>query len=108
MRGYTSVTFGCPFDGDVDPARVHDAIVAMGEAGADAVVLGDTTGVGRPEQVRSILEDALRVLPPERLGLHMHDTYERVRVLLLLLLLPLLSRARVGCVAWRIASARAR
>ena len=79
MRGYTSVTFGCPFDGDVDPARVHDAIVAMGEAGADAVVLGDTTGVGRPDQVRSILEDALRVLPPERLGLHMHDTYERVR-----------------------------
>ena len=77
MRGYASMAFGCPFETVTDPARVQDAVVAMIEAGASTIILADTIGVGYPSQVRTLGEAALRVVPAERLGLHMHDTYGR-------------------------------
>lgn len=78
MRGYASVAFGCPFEGETDPLRVQAAIHAMADAGADVILLGDTIGVGYPHQVRSFADAALRAgLPVTKLGLHMHDTYGR-------------------------------
>lgn len=77
MRGYASMAFGCPFEGETDPKRVQAAIEAMVDAGADDIIIADTIGVGHPHQVRTLGEAALKLVPPERLGLHMHDTYGR-------------------------------
>lgn len=76
-RGYASMAFGCPIEGDVDPMRVQDVVAGYAEAGVDVVVIADTIGVGQPHQVSELCSNALQVLTPDRLGLHMHDTHER-------------------------------
>src|SRR5262245_15459940 len=44
-------SFGCPFEGDVDPDLVLGLAARGTAAGADEVVLADTTGMAHPEQV---------------------------------------------------------
>jgi hydroxymethylglutaryl-CoA lyase len=77
MRGYASMAFGCPFEGETDPARVDAASAAMVESGANELILADTIGVGSPEQVHVLGKAALRWISGRHLGLHMHDTNGR-------------------------------
>jgi hydroxymethylglutaryl-CoA lyase len=74
VRAAVSTAFGCPFQGDVSAAdvrRVCDQLLALG---VDELSVADTIGVGTPHQVYEVI-DALRdVVPPEKLGLHFHDT----------------------------------
>jgi isopropylmalate/homocitrate/citramalate synthase len=51
-----SVSFGCPFDGAVDPG--HVAELAKLFAGRAEVVLADTIGVATPRAVRALVADA--------------------------------------------------
>jgi isopropylmalate/homocitrate/citramalate synthase len=51
-----SVSFGCPFEGAVDPG--HVAELAQRFAGRAEVVLADTIGVATPRAVRSLIERA--------------------------------------------------
>jgi hydroxymethylglutaryl-CoA lyase len=74
VRAYLSTIYGCPYEGDVDPARVVELTQALLAMGVERVSLGDTTGVGTPGQVRSVLERLLRHVEPQQLGLHFHDT----------------------------------
>jgi len=67
-----SVSFGCPFEGEVEPYRVLRVAEQLGASGADAVVLADTIGVGVPRQVRSLVRQAAQLLP--RVGAHFHNT----------------------------------
>jgi isopropylmalate/homocitrate/citramalate synthase len=48
-----SVSFGCPFEGDVDPGRVAE--LAARFAGRAEVVLADTIGVATPTAVRALV-----------------------------------------------------
>jgi hydroxymethylglutaryl-CoA lyase len=73
-RGYISACFGCPYEGDVDPQTVLDIALRLEDLGVDEICLGDTIGVSTPGGVDSVLEPVLRRIPPERLGLHFHDT----------------------------------
>ena len=74
VRGYVSTVWGCPYEGEVDPARVADLVRRLLALGCDQVSLGDTIGVGTPGQTRRILDLLLRDLAAGRLALHMHDT----------------------------------
>jgi isopropylmalate/homocitrate/citramalate synthase len=67
-----SVSFGCPFEGEVDPQKVLRLAESVTEAGADEVLFADTIGVGVPGQVRELLEGASGLGVP--VGLHLHDT----------------------------------
>jgi isopropylmalate/homocitrate/citramalate synthase len=67
-----SVSFGCPFEGEVDPQKVLRLAERVTEAGADEVLFADTIGVGVPRQVRELLEGASGLGLP--VGLHLHDT----------------------------------
>ena len=75
VRAYISTVFGCPYEGDVDPQRTLDLAHRLLSDGADFIALGDTTGMGHPDQVRSVLElltgDGI---PMDKLALHFHDT----------------------------------
>jgi hydroxymethylglutaryl-CoA lyase len=74
VRGYVSTAFGCPYEGKVAPGavvRVVDALTAMG---CDEISIGDTIGVGTPNQVFEIVERVRTVAPLERIALHFHDT----------------------------------
>jgi isopropylmalate/homocitrate/citramalate synthase len=67
-----SVSFGCPFEGEVDPQKVLRLAERVTEAGADEVLFADTIGVGVPRQVRELFRGAGGLGVP--VGLHLHDT----------------------------------
>ena len=74
VRGYLSVVFGCPYEGPVDEASVHELVHRMLDMGVYEVSLGDTVGVANPKQVRSLIKRLGQDLPLNQLALHMHDT----------------------------------
>lgn len=74
-RLYISMAFRCPIEGRTDPARVLEITRAVHEAGADRILLSDTLGVAERGDVEELVSSALEFAAPERLGLHMHDTY---------------------------------
>jgi isopropylmalate/homocitrate/citramalate synthase len=65
-------SFGCPFEGAVDPARVLGFAERLAAAGADEIVFADTVGVGVPRQVKEIVAEAVGIGPP--VGVHLHNT----------------------------------
>jgi isopropylmalate/homocitrate/citramalate synthase len=65
-------SFGCPFEGAVDPARVLAFAERLAIAGADEIVFADTVGVGVPRQVKEIVGEAVGLGPP--VGVHLHNT----------------------------------
>jgi hydroxymethylglutaryl-CoA lyase len=69
-----STSFGCPYEGDVDPgavARIVDRVVADG---ADRVSFGDTTGMATPHRVRGVVTAVRERYPDVPLLLHFHNT----------------------------------
>ncbi len=74
VRAYISVVFGCPYEGEVDPARVRDLSVRLLDLGADEIGLGDTIGVATPGSVNTLLDVLLPEAPTDRWGMHFHDT----------------------------------
>jgi hydroxymethylglutaryl-CoA lyase len=75
--GYVSTSFGCPYEGDVDPAAVLRVARHYAEAGAYAVALGDTIGVANPRQVHELVSHLIDEAPGTQVRLHFHDTYGR-------------------------------
>jgi hydroxymethylglutaryl-CoA lyase len=74
VRGYVSTMWGCPYEGDVDPARGLMLAKELLSAGCYQVSLGDTIGVGTPIQTQRIVELFAREIPLEKVALHLHDT----------------------------------
>jgi len=73
-EGVISTSFGCPYEGDVDPARVLEIAGALAAAGAVEVGFGDTTGMANPVQVREFFARAAEELPGVELTAHFHNT----------------------------------
>jgi hydroxymethylglutaryl-CoA lyase len=69
-----ATSFGCPYEGHVDPERVYELAGAMAAAGAEEISFGDTTGMANPRQVRTFYEQALERLPGVELTAHFHNT----------------------------------
>ena len=67
--------FGCPYEGDIDPAVVAAYARRLLDLGADTVFFGDTTGMGSPRRV-GLLLDAVEAagIDLSVIGLHFHDT----------------------------------
>ncbi len=74
VRGYISTAFGCPYEGDVPPEKVREVTLALLELGVAQVSIGDTIGVGMPNQVYDLTGLLLKDMPVERLAVHFHDT----------------------------------
>ncbi len=66
-------SFGCPFEGEVSPARVAELVRRCALAGADEIALADTIGVGVPADV-SRLVSAVREVTDLPLRFHFHNT----------------------------------
>ncbi len=65
-------SFGCPFEGPVDPGRVRELARRLSDRAADEVVFADTIGVAVPRQVREIVGGASALECP--IGVHLHNT----------------------------------
>jgi hydroxymethylglutaryl-CoA lyase len=74
VRGYVSTVWGCPYEGRVEPQRAAAVVERLVALGCDQVSLGDTIGVGTPNQTRVLLRLLGRSVPLGKLALHMHDT----------------------------------
>lgn len=76
VRGYVSMVFGDPWEGEVAADASVELSARMLEWGAAEVSLGDTIGVATPGAVADVVEAHRdRGVPVEALALHMHDTY---------------------------------
>jgi isopropylmalate/homocitrate/citramalate synthase len=75
VRGYVSCGLGCPYEGEVAPARAAEVAKALHEAGCFEISLGDTIGVGTPLQAQRMVETVAREVPIAHLAAHFHDTY---------------------------------
>lgn len=76
IRGYLSCVMGCPYEGDIDPAKVLEVAQRLiSDAGCYEISLGDTVGVGTPIQARKLIEQISQVIPIHQLAAHFHDTY---------------------------------
>jgi hydroxymethylglutaryl-CoA lyase len=74
VRAGIQCAFGCVYEGAVPPDAVFAAAQAMVNAGADEINLADTTGMGNPGQVRSLVREIGRRFPGTDVSLHLHDT----------------------------------
>jgi hydroxymethylglutaryl-CoA lyase len=75
VRGYVSCVLGCPYEGEIPPAKVAHVSQRLAVLGCYEISLGDTIGVGTPAKAERMIEAVAAVVPRERLAVHFHDTY---------------------------------
>ncbi len=76
VRGYLSMCFGDPWEGDVPVKQVVSVGRRLFDLGCDELSLGDTIGTGTPGHVEAVLNgfvDAGMTL--DQIAVHFHDTY---------------------------------
>ena len=69
-----SAVFGCPFEGEVDPAVVIDMARRAADAEPDEIALADTIGVAVPAQVTDLVGAVREAVPHIPLRAHFHNT----------------------------------
>jgi hydroxymethylglutaryl-CoA lyase len=75
LRGYVSCVLGCPYEGDIDPAKVRDVAAALLQTGCYEISLGDTIGVGTAATTQAMIAKVSEAVPIGSLAGHFHDTY---------------------------------
>lgn len=69
-----AAAFGCPFEGEVDPARVIEIAERCARAEPVDIALADTIGVAVPTQVTDLMGRIRERLPGLALRAHFHNT----------------------------------
>jgi hydroxymethylglutaryl-CoA lyase len=69
-----SAAFGCPFEGDVAPARVVSLAEELAQGEPVEIAVADSIGAGVPSQVTDLLARLKAALPGMRLRCHFHNT----------------------------------
>jgi hydroxymethylglutaryl-CoA lyase len=75
VRGYVSCVLGCPYEGEIAPAKVAEVSKALYGMGCYEISLGDTIGTGTPLKAKRMLEAVSDEVPMAHLAAHFHDTY---------------------------------
>jgi hydroxymethylglutaryl-CoA lyase len=74
VRGYLSMCFGCPFEGNVKEAVVVKLAKRLYKMGAYEISIGDTIGVAHAGQVKSLITKLKKEIPVSKIAGHFHDT----------------------------------
>lgn len=72
--GCAGTVFGCPVGGDVPLEEVVKIVRFYLEEGAQTIMLGDTTGMANPLQVRERVGELMARFPGAEFIAHFHDT----------------------------------
>lgn len=75
VRAYVSCAFHCPYEGRVSVEATRSVIQPLLAMGPVEIALGDTVGRASPADISALLEVVRSRIEPERLSLHLHDTY---------------------------------
>ncbi len=73
-EGVISMSFGCPYEGDVPADRVFGIAERLVAAGCEEIGFGDTTGMANPRQVSEFFPAARERLAGVELTAHFHNT----------------------------------
>jgi hydroxymethylglutaryl-CoA lyase len=73
-EGVISVSFGCPYEGEVPRERVFEIAKRLIDAGCEEIAFGDTTGMANPVQVGEFFRAAQDELVGTQLTAHFHNT----------------------------------
>lgn len=74
MNVSIATSFGCPFEGEVPPARVRELVGKLADMQIDIITLADTTGMANPKQVFDLLAGLKSGYPQQKFNLHFHNT----------------------------------
>jgi hydroxymethylglutaryl-CoA lyase len=75
VRGALSCVVGCPFEGEVDPARVAPLAARLYHMGCYEIALGDSIGVGTPKSIKTLIHACVEAgIPASVLTAHFHNT----------------------------------
>jgi hydroxymethylglutaryl-CoA lyase len=69
-----SAAFGCPFEGEVAPAKVVALAKTLAEGEPVEIAIADSIGAGVPTQVTDLVGRLREALPRMRLRCHFHNT----------------------------------
>ena len=75
VRGYVSCVLGCPYEGEIAPARVAEVAAALYDMGCYEISLGDTIGTGTAQKTKTMIAACAKRVPIDKLAGHYHDTY---------------------------------
>ena len=75
VRGYVSCVLGCPYEGAVPLESVTKVASALASMGCYEISLGDTIGVGTPNDAQAMLKAVSQAVPARHLAVHFHDTW---------------------------------
>lgn len=75
VRGYVSCVLGCPYEGDIDAAKVAEVAGTLYRMGCYEISLGDTIGTGTPGKAQRLISAVADQVPLSALAVHFHDTY---------------------------------
>ena len=73
-EGVISVSFGCPYEGEVPLERVSEIAERLVAAGCEEIGFGDTTGMANPRQAHEFFAAARERLADVELTAHFHNT----------------------------------
>jgi hydroxymethylglutaryl-CoA lyase len=69
-----STAFGCPFEGEIAPAKVVELAQRAAEGRPIEIAIADTVGVGVPAQVTELVARLRETIPGMPLRCHFHNT----------------------------------
>ena len=69
-----ATAFGCPFEGEIDPAHVVAMARDLALSGPCEIALADTIGVAVPAQVTALVTAVRKAIAPLPVRVHFHDT----------------------------------
>lgn len=74
VRASISVTWVCPYEGDVSKEKVLEITKELVEANADEIAFNDTVGRATPNDVLDLCWRAKKLFPHQQFAGHFHDT----------------------------------
>lgn len=74
VRASISVTWICPYQGNVSKEKVLEITKELVEAGADEIAYNDTVGKATPNDVFELCHQAKQLFPNQQFAAHFHDT----------------------------------
>ena len=72
---YISVAFECPYEGIVSLEYVYDLTKEFLSYGVNEVVIADTIGAGKPDQVKKLFRSLVKDFGSSDFSAHFHDTH---------------------------------
>jgi len=74
VTGGIMCAFGCYFEGAIPQHKVCEMASDLLDAGATEITLADTTGMAKPETIKTLITEIGKITAVEMIGLHLHDT----------------------------------